>query len=53
MNNKIEKQMIEAIERLVARANNKKQMTIEEQEAHLKANRELRRARRRNNKLNK
>ena len=48
-----DKQMRDAVERLIARQNNKRQMTIEEQEAHLEANRELRRARRRNNKLNK
>ena len=46
-------EMKEFIESFIARANNKKQMTIEEQENHLAKNRELRRARRRNNKLNK
>tara|TARA_R110002020_G_scaffold375751_1_gene586953 strand:- start:296 stop:460 length:165 start_codon:yes stop_codon:yes gene_type:complete len=41
-----------AIERLIVRQKNKKQMTIEEQESHLAAIKEERRARRRATKIN-
>tara|TARA_R110002020_G_C15754380_1_gene726439 strand:+ start:59 stop:208 length:150 start_codon:yes stop_codon:yes gene_type:complete len=48
MNNKIEKQMIEAIERLVARANRRKPITLDVS----KAKEDARRVRR-DNRLNK